>query len=76
MDCDTLSENYDRLHQKSQEIIQKLQNERDGKILECEKLKKHVRKNNSLSSKRLWGHVCGLGLDRSQNGTAQVAGCW
>lgn len=39
---DTLLENYDSLHQKSQEIIQTLQTERDDKIVECESLRKHV----------------------------------
>ena len=39
---DTLSENYDRLHRKSQEIIFTLQNERDEKIVECESLKTQV----------------------------------
>ena len=42
MEFETLSENYDKLHQKSQEIIHTLQKERDMKILENEELKTQV----------------------------------
>lgn len=42
VEYDSLSENYHRLLQKSQDIIQKLQSERDEKIVEFENLKKHV----------------------------------
>lgn len=40
---DMLSENYDKLYEKSKEIIVKIQDERDSKIIECEELKNHVR---------------------------------
>ena len=42
VEYETLSENYDKLHHKSQEIIRTLQTERDGKIMECEELKAQV----------------------------------
>ena len=42
VEFETLSDNYDRLHHKSQEIIHALQNERDTKILENEELKAQV----------------------------------
>jgi len=42
VEFETLSENYDKLHQKSQEIIHTLQNERDAKIVENEELKTQV----------------------------------
>lgn len=42
LEHNALSDSYDRLHQKSHEIIQKLQSERDDKIIECENLKKQV----------------------------------
>ena len=42
VEFETLSENYDKLHQKSQEIIHTLQKERDAKILENEELKTQV----------------------------------
>lgn len=37
-----LSEQFDQLHAKSQEIITTLQQERDKKIVECEELKPQV----------------------------------
>ena len=43
LDYETLSESYDNLRHKSQEIIEKLQIERDDKIIECENLKNKVR---------------------------------
>ena len=42
LEHEILSENYDRLRHKSEEIIQTLQQERDGKILECEQLRTQV----------------------------------
>lgn len=42
LEHETITERYDHLHQKSQDIIQKLQLERDNRILECENLKKQV----------------------------------
>lgn len=39
---DMLSENYDKLYEKSKEIIVKIQDERDSKIIQCEELKNHV----------------------------------
>ena len=42
LEFESLSESYDRLHHKSQEIIHTLQNERDEKIIECEELKPQV----------------------------------
>ena len=42
LEHETLAENYDRLRHKSEEIIQTLQQERDGKILECEELRTQV----------------------------------
>ena len=42
LEFESLSESYDRLHHKSQEIIHTLQKERDDKIIECEELKPQV----------------------------------
>lgn len=52
-ESDLVTENYDRLHQKSHEIIQKLQNERDDKVIECEELKKHALTGLRLEQLRL-----------------------
>lgn len=52
VEFETLSENYDKLHQKSQEIIHTLQNERDAKIVENEELKTQVCMMYLCSGKR------------------------